>query len=142
MKNWYLYIALLLFTACSSSGDMIDEMEEMVEIPNDQENMMEEEETTTANFVSDAHPTSGTASISEDGSTLSLTDFKSDDGPLLELYLASDLTAETYVSLGELKGLNGDYQYSIPTGTDLKSLKYVIVWCVDFKVSFGHAVLP
>lgn len=138
MKNWYLYIALLLFAACSSSGDMMDEMDEL---PNDTEGMMEAEET-TANFVSDAHPTSGTASVSEDGTTLSLTDFKSDDGPLLELYLATDLTAKTYVSLGDLKGLDGDYQYSIPTGTDLESLKYVIVWCVDFDVSFGHAVLP
>jgi hypothetical protein len=139
MKNWYLYIALLLFTACSSSGDMIDEMDE---IANNPVNMMEEEEETTANFVSDAHPTSGTTSVSEDGTTLSLSDFKSDDGPLLELYLATDLTATTYVSLGDLKGLDGDYQYSIPAGTDLESLKYVIVWCVDFKVSFGHAVLP
>ncbi|PKQ62861.1 hypothetical protein BZG02_11750 [Labilibaculum filiforme] len=138
MKNWYLYIALLLFTACSSSGDRLEEMDEL---PKKSEEMMEEEGT-TSNFVSDAHPTSGTASISEDGTTLSLTNFKSDDGPLLELYLATDLTAKTYVSLGDLKGLEGDYQYSIPTGTDLESLKYVIVWCVDFKVSFGHAVLP
>ncbi len=138
MKNGYLYIALLLFTACSSSGDMIDEMDE---IPNKLEEMMVEEET-TASFVSDAHPTSGIASISEDGSTLTLTDFKSDTGPLLEIYLATDLTAKTYVSLGDLKGLDGDYQYSIPTGTDLENLKYVIVWCVDFNVSFGHAVLP
>ncbi|BAX80247.1 DM13 domain-containing protein [Labilibaculum antarcticum] len=137
MKNWYLYIALLLFTACSSSGDMIDEMDEL---PNKSEEMMEEEET-SANFVSDAHPTSGTASISEDGLTLSLSNFKSDDGPLLELYLATDLSAKTYVSLGDLKGLNGNYQYSIPEGTELESLKYVIVWCVEFRVSFGHAVL-
>lgn len=139
MKNWFLYIVLLLFTACSSSGDMIDEMDEIANNPVD---MMEEEEETTANFVSDAHPTSGTASVSEDGTTLSLSDFKSDDGPLLELYLATNLTASTYVSLGELKGLDGDYQYSVPAGTNLENLKYVIVWCVDFKVSFGHAVLP
>ncbi|MBI9057873.1 MAG: DM13 domain-containing protein [Labilibaculum sp.] len=142
MKNWYLYIALLLFTACSSSGDMIDEMEEMVEIPNDQENMMEEEETTTANFVSDAHPTSGTVILSDDGKTLSFADFKTDDGPLLEVYMASDLAVTSYVTLGELKGIEGDYQYTIPDGTDLESLKYVIIWCVDFSVSFGHAVLP
>ena len=61
---------------------------------------------------------------------------------LLSTVVATDLTAKTYVSLGDLKGLDGDYQYSIPTGTDLESLKYVIVWCVDFDVSFGHAVLP
>ena len=129
---------MLLFVACSSSGDMMDEVDEL---SNESEEMMEEE-VSNANFVSDAHPTSGTASISEDGTTLSLINFKSDDGPLLELYLATDLSAKTYVSLGDLKGLDGDYQYSIPTGTDLESLKYVIVWCVDFDVSFGHAVLP
>lgn len=103
---------------------------------------MEQEESTTANFVSDAHPTTGKASISDDRSTRLLTNFKSDDGPLLEIYLASDLTATSYVSLGALKGLEGDFQYSIPENTDLENLKYVIVWCVDFKVSFGHAVLP
>lgn len=138
MKNWYLYIALLLFAACSSSGDMMDEMSEL---PNDMEDMMEAEET-TANFVSDAHPTSGTVTLSEDGKTLFFTDFKSDDGPLLEVYMASDLAVTNYVTLGELKGLDGDYQYTIPEGTDLESLKYVIIWCVDFSVSFGHAVLP
>lgn len=106
MKNWYLYIALFLFTACSSSKDMIEEMDEL---PNNPVNMMEEEETTT-NFVSDAHSTSGTASVSEDGTTLFLTNFKSDDGPLLEVYLAVNLTAATYVSLGDLKGLDGNYQ--------------------------------
>lgn len=105
------------------------------------EMMMEEEKETVGTFVSDAHPTSGTVSVSEDGTTLSLTNFKSDDGPLLEIYMATDLTANTYVSLGALKGLDGNYQYTIPDGTDLESLKYVIVWCVDFKVSFGHAEL-
>ncbi len=137
MKRWYLYILLVAFAACSSNSDSFDEME-----MEEEEEMMMEVDETAANFVSDAHPTSGTASLSEDGKTLSLTNFKSDDGPLLELYLATDLTATTYLSLGELKGLNGNYQYSIPEGTDLESLKYVIVWCVDFKVSFGHAVLP
>lgn len=42
-------------------------------------------------FISVAHSTSGTVIVSADMSTLQLNNFKSDDGPLLELYLATDL---------------------------------------------------
>ncbi len=70
-----------------------------------------------------------------------LSDFKTDDGPLLEVYLSTDKEATEYISLGVLKGIEGDYQYDIPTGTDLTKYKYVLIWCVDFSVSFGYAVL-
>ena len=92
-------------------------------------------------FVSDAHPTMGTATVNEAVTNLSLTNFKTDDGPLLLLYLSTEVDSKDYVDLGELKGLDGDYDYAIPDGTDVSKYKYVVVWCVDFSVSFGHAEL-
>jgi len=119
--------------ACSSDGD-----DGMTDTLNSGGNGSEAAKGT---FVSDAHPTTGTATVNEDISNLSLTNFKTDDGPLLLLYLSTEVDSQEYVDLGELKGLEGDYDYAIPAGTDIEKYKYVVVWCVDFSVSFGHAEL-
>lgn len=92
-------------------------------------------------FVSAAHPTSGIASINENKSVLNFTNFKTDNGPKLLVYLSTDVAALDYVSLGDLKGIEGDFSYSIPDGTDIEKYKIVNIWCVDFLVSFGHAEL-
>ena len=92
-------------------------------------------------FISDAHPTSGMVNVNEDKTVLSLNNFKTDDGPKLILYLTTDLDVNDYVDLGDLKGIEGDFDYDIPANTDLEKYKYVVVWCVDFSVSFGHAEL-
>jgi hypothetical protein len=94
-------------------------------------------------FASSAHPTSGTASINKEKTILSLTNFKSDPGPDLDIYFASNLAnvnAE-FINLGDIKGLNGNYDYSLPTNVDFTKYKYVIVWCKAFNVNFGYATL-
>lgn len=94
-------------------------------------------------FVSAAHTTSGVASINQNKTTLTLTDFQTDPGPDLNIYLASstsDVTAD-YIDLGNIQGVNGDYSYSLPAGTDYEIYKYVVVWCVAFNVNFGYAFL-
>ncbi|MRT92366.1 DM13 domain-containing protein [Ancylomarina sp. 16SWW S1-10-2] len=136
MKNWYMILILILAVSCSSEDDKMDELEETLEME-----MKLGEEATEDNFVSDAHETTGTASLNEDETLLIFTDFKTDNGPLLEVYLSTDKAASEYVSLGDLKGIEGDFEYSIPSGTDLTKYKYVLIWCVDFSVSFGHAEL-
>ena len=92
-------------------------------------------------FIDVAHPTSGMAIVNAERTELELVDFKSDDGPILELYLATDPTAKDYITLGELQGLEGDFTYILPQNINLDTHKYVIVWCVTFGVDFGHAVL-
>ena len=92
-------------------------------------------------FIDVAHPTSGTAIVNAERTELDLIDFKSDDGPLLELYLATDSTAVNYITLGELQGLEGDFTYILPQNINFDAHKYLIVWCVTFEVDFGHAVL-
>lgn len=94
-------------------------------------------------FVSAAHPTEGLVELNELRTQFNITDLKSDEGPLMELYLATDLQATDYISLGEMQGFIGNYTYSIPnpSAIDFSKHKYLMVWCVDFSVNFGHAIL-
>ena len=95
------------------------------------------------NFVNGVHSTSGVATINPEETTLTLTNFKTDSGPDLNIYLATSNSAVTgdYIDLGDIKGLNGTYTYSLPDNTDYLNYKYVVVWCVDFNVNFGYALL-
>jgi len=70
---------------------------------------------------------------------LRLEDFKSTNGPDLYVYLATDSTAQDYVSLGELKANIGNQNYEIPEGTDLTKYDTALVWCKQFSVLFGSA---
>ena len=94
-------------------------------------------------FVSGVHATSGMASIDKDKTTLSLTDFKTDSGPDLNIYLARNIASVTsdYIDLGNIKGIDGDYTYALSGNTDYTKYKYVVVWCVAFDVNFGWAEL-
>ena len=128
-----ILIAMIMVSCNSGDDDMTDAM-----------NQQEQEENAYAalgSFVSDTHPTSGECVVNNDISNLSLTNFKTDDGPKLLLYLSTEVDSKDFVNLGDLKGLEGNFNYSIPANTDVKKYKYVVVWCVDFSVSFGHAEL-
>jgi len=94
-------------------------------------------------FVSGAHQTSGIATIDQDESTLTLTNFKTDSGPDLNIYLVSSISNVTadFIDLGNIKGRKGNYTYDLPDYKDYTFYKYVIVWCVDFDVNFGDAEL-
>ena len=133
MKNFLiLFMTVFFLFSCDSSDD------------DSGMNMLEEEvpvEAAKGEFVSDAHPTMGTVVVNEDQSKLSITNFKTDDGPRLLMYLSTDVDSQDFVNLGDLKGLEGDYEYDIPENTDLSKYKFLVVWCIDFSVSFGHAEL-
>jgi hypothetical protein len=99
-------------------------------------------------FEAASHPGTGTASLIalEDGSgVVTLTDFETDNGPDLLVYLvpadAPAGSADGAVSLGALKGNKGDQQYDVPQGTALDSGWRVVVWCRAFAVSFTEAAL-
>ena len=100
-----------------------------------------EEVSVKGNFISGAHPTSGEVLVDDAMTKLSMVNFKTDDGPKLLVYLTTAVGSNDYISLGDLKGVDGDYIYDIPASTDLTKYKIVDIWCVDFSVSFGHAEL-
>lgn len=97
-------------------------------------------------FVADSHPTEGTASVIEtaDGVVVTLTDFVTDPGPDLKVYLVPKaVDVEDGVNLGSLKGNKGDQQYDVPESFDTKGLAggSVVIWCRAFTVAFGTSVL-
>ncbi len=101
----------------------------------------------TGQFEAASHPGRGTASlVKTDGRTvLTFTDFQTDNGPDLLVYLVpadapigSDAGA---VDLGALKGNKGDQQYAVPSSVDTSQDWRVVVWCRAFAVSFTEAPL-
>ncbi|MBI2045206.1 DM13 domain-containing protein [Candidatus Pacearchaeota archaeon] len=90
-----------------------------------------------------SHKVSGVANVISDNENylLRFEDFESTNGPDLKVYLSEDLDANSYVSLGVLKGNIGNQNYEIPPGTDLNKYKYALIWCERFSVLFGSAEL-
>jgi len=99
-------------------------------------------------FVGLAHPTEGTARIVEPAGgdrVLTLTDFRTDPGPDLYVYVTPGQTSGEDVDgstqLARLKGNVGSQQYELPPELDLSAGATVVIWCRSFTVSFGAAQL-
>lgn len=151
MKSFFtaLTIVLLLFS-CSTSDDSDNtsqntnsgtDMNSNGGSDDNEDNEDDTNATYQGTFVSVAHPTSGLVKADSQVGTLTFTDFMTDAGPLLEVYVATDENAANYISLGELQGTSGNHAYTLPNNVNFESHKYVIIWCVDFSVSFGYAIL-
>jgi hypothetical protein len=106
-------------------------------------------EVATGQFRAIAHPGSGTASVVELPSgarRLTFTDFETDNGPDLRVYLSTGDPAKgeqlgDFEDLGELLGNVGDQQYDVPGSIDLDRFSNVVVWCRAFSVGFTSASL-
>jgi hypothetical protein len=103
-------------------------------------------------FHSVAHETHGQATLQRlaDGRVvLRLADFSTSNGPDVRVYLvaASDaaddatVTRAGFVELGKLKGTDGNQNYEVPSGLDLKKYRAVTIWCHRFSVNFATAPL-
>jgi len=102
-------------------------------------------------FVDGEHATSGTATILQlpDGSRfVRLEGFSTSDGPDVDVWVTDQQAGGDdwgkyddgrYVSLGDLKGTDGNQNYPIPADADLAGLTSVVIWCDRFNVAFGSA---
>ena len=70
-----------------------------------------------------------------------LENFASSNGPDLKVYLAKDVNASSFINLGILKSTNGNQQYAVSGMPSLSEYKYVLIWCQQFGVLFGSALL-
>lgn len=137
----------LLFISCSSSDDTDNSGQNLNSETNMNSNDGSNDNNDNSNityqgtFVSVAHPTTGLVQVDSEARSLTFTDFMTDAGPVLEVYLATDDNAANYISLGELQGTIGNQTYVLPNNIDFETHKYVIIWCVDFSVNFGYAIL-
>ncbi|MFI5980559.1 DM13 domain-containing protein [Streptomyces sp. NPDC051555] len=106
-------------------------------------------------FISHEHTTTGTAKLIRlpDGShTLRLEDLDTSNGPDLRVWITDAPVKDgvsgwrvfddgKYVSLGKLKGNQGDQNYAVPPSVNLTDYSSVAIWCDRFDVSFGAAAL-
>lgn len=107
---------------------------------------------TQGSFRGVHHDGSGSATVYRTGDgtrVLRLTEFATSNGPDLYVYLVAAADApdnETvkragYISLGRLKGNQGDQNYVLPADVDLSRYRAVSIWCKRFGVNFAAAAL-
>lgn len=90
------------------------------------------------------HPASGRVRLvnDDDGKLfVRYENYKTINGPDIFVYLAKDLDAKEYVSLGRVKATEGNVNYEVPTGVDIRDYRYVMTWCRAFGVLFNYAEL-
>lgn len=128
-KSFIIVLGILLFS-CNKKEDVSP-------VPPVQPDIL------SGRFISSAHPTSGITCVNFDTTQLKLKNFRTDSGPDLNIYLASSISdiQSDYIDLGDIKGINGNYSYTLNKSIDLSTYKYVVIWCVDFNVNFGYAQL-
>jgi len=108
----------------------------------------------TGTFHGKVHNTSGRATIYKEANgnlLLRLTNFKTSNGPDVHVVLIAAKDADDNanflksstdkIELGQLKGNEGDQNYDIPAGTDLKKFQTVSIYCERFNANFGAAPL-
>ena len=110
----------------------------------DEENSFTQAVITSQSTFVDAdsfHKVSGSALfLEEEGKQiLRFENFEATNGPDLKVYLATDLDATEYVSLGELRGNIGNQNYVLADNIAFAEYTYVLIWCEQFGVLFGSA---
>lgn len=103
---------------------------------------------TSGTFVSRAHVGAGKATVvrlPNGKRALTLTNFRTDNGPDLRVYLVRGLNSDgkfrDSVDLGALKGNKGNQQYAVPAGINPADYDGVVIWCRAFGVNFTEARL-
>ncbi len=94
-------------------------------------------------FSSNAHSTSGSVRVySKNGSkNMVFEGFKTDSGPDLRVYVSKTRGNDDFVDIGTLKSTSGNFYYSFDNSINTAEYKYVLIWCEDFSVLFGNALL-
>ncbi len=108
----------------------------------------------TGTFIGKVNNTFGRATIYKEVDRrllLRLTNFKISNGPDVHVVLIAAKDADddanflknstSKIELGALKGNEGDQNYDIPAGTDLKKFQTVSIYCERFNANFGAAPL-
>ena len=102
-------------------------------------------------FRSLEHATTGSATLvrlPDGGHAVQFEALDTSDGPDLHVYL-SDKASDSpeaafgsgFTNLGELKANRGNQVYAVPAGTDLDTVRSVVIWCKRFSAGFAVAPL-
>ena len=100
------------------------------------------------NFVSSGgHTTTGSLIVfgnkasNPDTLMFYFRNFKTDNGPDLDIYISEELNPVNFTNVGDLKATTGNFFYKVKVTPSVNASAFVIVWCVDFDVNFGYAQL-
>jgi hypothetical protein len=96
------------------------------------------------NFVNNAHTTSGTVKVVKDAANklfLIFENFKTDGGPDLRIWVSPNTNGTPYQELGLLKATSGNFAYQLDSSFNYTTNNRVLIWCRQFSVLFGHALL-
>lgn len=73
--------------------------------------------------------------------TYQLQDFKTSTGLDLFFYLATDGSTATHINLGTMPTTEGTFSFTSDTTVNLEVYRYGVIWCKEFSVNFGPAIL-
>jgi len=134
MKNIIIFFLIfLLVSSCKKSA-----------LDNTNETLPTGTVISSGNFVSNSHTTSGTAKIISDAAGkkfLVIENLKTDNGPDMRIWLSPGTSGSPYQEVGPLKAVSGNFSYELNTTINHVTNNKVLIWCEDFSVLFGHAVL-
>jgi hypothetical protein len=71
---------------------------------------------------------------------LQFINFKTDAGPDLKIYAATDIKAGNFVELSN-QVKNGTYTVDLENTKNFDSKPFILIWCKQFSVLFGSAEL-
>jgi putative oxidoreductase len=98
----------------------------------------------SGNFSSSSDKTViGTAEIYKMGENhqVKLSNFSSDNGPALHVFLSKEAIPKNAIDLGALKSTMGTQVYNITGSPDFSTYKYISIHCVQYNHYFGSATL-
>jgi hypothetical protein len=98
----------------------------------------------SGSFVSSAHTTSGTVKIVKDAANklyLVFENFRTDGGPDLRTWMSPNNNGSQSQELGFLKATAGNFSYELDASFNFTTNNHVLIWCRQFAVLFGYAVL-
>lgn len=149
MKQWHIVaLALLiplLWFAYYALSPLFIKVTLNEPLPEDIKDTSEQVLTSPAGSITGTigHPASGSVRIIEaDGRTyVRYENYKTINGPDLFVYLSKDLDAREFVSLGAIRGTEGNINYAVPEGVTVADYPYVLTWCRAFGVLFNYATI-
>jgi hypothetical protein len=98
----------------------------------------------TGSFVSSAHTTAGTVKVVKDAANklyLVFENFRTDGGPDLRTWISPNNNGTPYQELGLLKATSGNFAYELDASFNYATNNRVLIWCRQFSILFGYAVL-
>lgn len=87
----------------------------------------------------------GTAQLVQNGNVLTIeigSDFQSDSGPDLDVYLSNESNpTASGMRLEALLSLSGAQSYVVPNGINISDYNYIVIHCTQYSHLYGYALL-